>query len=271
MDLLSPIISRLSLSAGVFYIGQICGGFDFERDTLRGHLHLVRQGVVALSGPGMVPLRVDTPSLIFLPRPQAHHFAAMQNEGVEVVCGTVQLGASVHNPLSDALPDVLVIPLAAIEGMEALLDLMFAEARAEGLGRQAALDSLCGLLMVWMLRHCLQHGLAQGGTLAGLADPQLAKALQAICARPDQAWTLEAMALEAGMSRARFAARFKAVIGEAPAAYLARWRVALAERLLREGRALKLVAVEVGYGSSGALGRAFQRQHGCSPGAWLKR
>ena len=53
-----------------------------------------------------------------------------------------------------------------------------------------------------------------------------------------------------------------------PGDYLQRWRIGLAQKLLRQGRALKLVATEVGYGSEAALSRAFSSHMGMSPRAW---
>lgn len=78
------------------------------------------------------------------------------------------------------------------------------------------------------------------------------------------------MAALAGMSRARFAVRFKEVAGVTPADYLASWRVMTTQGLLKKGRLLKHVADNVGYGSASALARAFVRKLGCSPTAWLK-
>lgn len=270
MDRLSALLSRFSLEAGVFYAGPLCVAHDFEADSQRGHLHLVRQGVAHISGLGQAPLRIDTPTLVFLPRPQRHRFHAGEADDAEVVCGTVRFGSGGRNPITDSLPDVVTIALSALPGMAALLDLMFAEAFADHGGRQAALDRLCEVLMIWVLRHCVDTGLTQGGTLAGLADPSLARALQALHAEPAKGWTLPMLADAAGMSRSRFAARFHEVTRETPAEYLARWRLALAQRLLRQGRPLKHVAYEVGYGSTGALARVFDRYLGCTPTEWLR-
>ncbi len=68
---------------------------------------------------------------------------------------------------------------------------------------------------------CVTVQLTQGGTLAGLADPRLAKALIAIQDDPALQWSLTSMAELAGMSRARFAVKFREVTGETPADYLA--------------------------------------------------
>lgn len=159
--------------------------------------------------------------------------------------------------------------LAALPGVEALMGLMFDEAFSEQCGRQAALDRLCEVLMIRLLRYGIDQGLTQGGTLAGLADSRLAKALVAIHEEPGREWKLSDMAALAGMSRARFAVRFREITGETPADYLASWRVMTAQRLLKRGLQLKLVACDVGYGSASALTRAFVRKLGYSPTEWL--
>jgi AraC-like DNA-binding protein len=124
--------------------------------------------------------------------------------------------------------------------------------------------------MIRLLRHCIDQGLTQGGTLAGLADARLAKAITAIHDDPARERDLPSMAALAGMSRARFAVRFREVTGVTPADYLASWRVMTAQGLLKKGRQLKHVADDVGYGSASALTRAFVRKLGCSPTEWLK-
>ncbi|MCY1460446.1 RCS-specific HTH-type transcriptional activator RclR [compost metagenome] len=72
------------------------------------------------------------------------------------------------------------------------------------------------------------------------------------------------------MSRAAYAAHFRAVIGQTPADYLLSWRISLAQKRLREGRPITLIADEVGYESPSALARAFRRKTGCSPRDWMK-
>jgi AraC-like DNA-binding protein len=52
-------------------------------------------------------------------------------------------------------------------------------------------------------------------------------------------WTVASLALEVGMSRSGFAARFGQLVGDGPIEYLTRWRMLLAGRSLspeRSGR-----------------------------------
>ena len=271
MDKLTPLLNHFSLHAGVFYAGNICGVHDFERDSLQGHLHLVKKGPVQIIGVRPKRFVITEPTILFLPQPQAHRLLADEGAGADVVCGTIQFGGGGRNPISDSLPEVVLLPLSAIPGMDALLDLMFKEAFSDSSGRQAALDRLCEVVMIYLLRHCIEHGLTQGGTLAGLADKRLAKALGAIHENPAHEWDLSGMAATAGMSRARFAVHFREVTGATPADYLSAWRIMIAQRMLKQGLQLKHVAYDVGYGSASALSRAFLRKTGVSPTEWLRK
>ncbi len=270
MDRLTPLLAQFTLHGGVFYTGNICGAHDFREDPMRGHIHLVRRGSAQMIGASGEVIAITEPTILFLPRPDAHRLIADDKVGADVMCGTIQFGGGRSNPVSDSLPNVVQVTLAALPGVEALLSLMFDEAFSEQCGSQAALDRLCEVLMIRLLRHCIDQGLTQSGTLAGLADSRLAKALTAMHADFAHNWELAQMADLAGMSRARFAARFREVTGETPVDYLAAWRVMAAQRLLKQGMQLKHVAYDVGYGSASALTRVFVRKLGCSPAVWLK-
>jgi len=268
-DQLSYLLQRFSLSAGVFHVGQICGIHHFEQDATHGHVHLIKRGPAQLIEASGTSTTIEEPTLIFMPRPDAHRLITDERRGADVVCANILFGLGGCNPITTSLPSVVQIKLIDLPGAEALLSLVDEEAFTPQSGRQAALDRLCEVLMIRMLRHCLAHGLTQCGALAGMADPKLSKALHAMHSQPDRAWSLNDLATEAGMSRARFAARFRSVTGQTPADYRAAWRVLIAQDLLRSGRALKCVALDVGYGSVSAFARVFARHVGCTPTAWL--
>ena len=271
MDRLTPLLNHFSLRAGIFYTGNICGIHDFHHDASQGHIHLIKRGPVQVIGVRKEIMNITEPTILFLPRPDTHRLVADEQTGADVVCATVKFGAGGGNPITDSLPAVVEIELAALPRVHSLLDLMFDEAFSENSGRQAVLDRLCEVLMIRLLRHCIDEGLTKGGTLAGLADRRLAKPLGAIHDNPAGDWSLTTMAALADMSRARFAVRFRDVTGETPADYLASWRLMTAQRLLTQGLQLKHIAYDVGYGSASALTRAFVRKLGCSPTVWLKR
>jgi AraC-like DNA-binding protein len=271
MDRLSLLLQRFSLSAGVFYAGNLCGIHAFDRDPMHGHVHLIRRGPVRLTEVPESAQWIDQPTLVFMPRPDAHRLITDEREGADVVCANVVFGAGGRNPITDSLPGVVCVPLAELPGAEALLSLLDEEAFTPRCGRQAALDRLCELLLIRLLRHCMDQGITQGGALAGLSDDKLSKALLAVHERPEHGWTLETMAGQAGMSRARFAHHFREVLGQTPADYLASWRMSVAQGMLRAGRPLKHVAMDVGYGSTSAFARVFERKVGQLPSVWIKQ
>lgn len=259
------------MQAGVFYTGKICGIHDFEEDGQQGHIHLIMRGPVAFTDEHGATTHVADPTLLFLPRPEQHRLVADDTKGAQVLCAKVRIGETNRNPISDSLPSVLLIPLAGVRGVHSLLQLVQQESADRGQGAQASLNCLCEVLMIQVLRYCLDQGLTSGGALAGLSDPRLAKALGAMHKEPTRAWDLPEMAAAAGMSRARFAAHFRTVTGQTPGDYLACWRITVAQSLLKSGRPMKHVSVEAGYGSSSAFTRAFTRKVGLPPGEWLKR
>lgn len=188
MDTLSLLLSRFAVSAGVFYTGRICGVHAFPDDTERGHLHLIERGPVDLIDAQGDTRRIDAPTILFLPRPKRHRLVADDAAGAQVLCATVQFGGSSNrNPVSDSLPELLAVELDKLEGAPHLLSMVTGEAFGGEPGAQTAVDCLCELLIIRLLRYCLKTGLTTGGTLAGLSDARLAKALAAIHRDPPRA------------------------------------------------------------------------------------
>ena len=269
MDRLTPLLARFELKARVFHTGMLCASTDFDGSDGVGHLHLVREGRLRIASSGRPTIDVAQPTLIFHPRPVAHQLRTVRGANVDVLCASVDFGAALGNPLLRGLPDAMVVPLRAAPSLAPTLDLLFSEAFDQRCGRQAALDRLTEYLVIQLLRHAMTTRTVNAGALSGLADPRLSKAITAMHERPSEPWTLESLARLAGMSRARFAANFRAAVGTPPLGYLADWRVGVARSLLRKGLPLKRVAPEVGYASSHALARAFAQRLGVTPTQWL--
>lgn len=269
MDRLAGLLRYYSLSARVFHSGAFCGQHHYAAP--HGYIHLVRRGPITAYSSVHEALLITEPSLLFYPRVVSHRFDGAAGDTAEVLCAEVDLGASAGNPLAMALPAFLLIPLADLPGLGATLELLFAEAERDQCGRQAAIDRLCELFLIQLLRHLMDGRLGATGLLAGLADPKLARAITAMHDTPQTAWTIETLAVRAGMSRARFAAAFKETVGVTPGDYLADWRINVSCTLLKQGRPVSVVADRVGYGSPNALARAFRARMGCAPRDWLSR
>jgi len=270
-DRLAALLNRFELRARVFQTGALCQAVSFDAAQGVGHIHVLRRGVLKLVTSGARPRTLAEPSLIFYTRPCTHRLLPHGPEGVDLVCATVEFGALMQNPLTQAVPPVVVLPLCRDGALSDALDLLFREAASIHCGRQAVLDRLSEVVIVLLLRHLMDQNLVSSGLLAGLADPRLARAINAMHAHPARAWTLDDLAREAGMSRARFALRFRSTVGQTSGKYLGDWRISLAQSLLRKGKPVKVVASEVGYESASALARAFTARLRISPTTWARR
>ncbi|MES2017857.1 MAG: AraC family transcriptional regulator [Pseudomonadota bacterium] len=276
LDRLSALLERFRVRTHLFHAGPLCGVDKFDAVPGRGFLHLLRRGELVVTHHArdgvLRKIAIREPTLLFYPQPLTHTFHNAPVGGSDFVCAAVTFAGGADHPIVRALPPLIVVPLAQVEGLEGALALLFGEAERASCGQRLLADRLFEVVLVqllrWMLDHPTECGISQG-LMAGLGDPALARALTRMHEQPGQAWTLEAMAQQAGMSRSAFAARFKDVIGATPADYLTDWRLALAKARLRRGDAVKLVADELGYANASALSRVFAQRVGMSPRAWL--
>ena len=276
VDRLSSLLERFSVRAHLFHAGALCGVTHFDAQPGRAFLHVLRRGdmVVTHRARSGAPrkIKLTEPTLLFYPRPLEHDFHNAPSEGADFVCATLDFDGGAKHPLVQALPPMLALPIAAVDGIEQTLGLLFAETVRLRCGQRLLADRLFEVLMLQLLRWLLDHPEAAGiqeGLLSGLSHPKLARALTRVHEQPGQAWSLEAMATEAGMSRSAFAAEFKAWLGTTPADYLLRWRVSIAQSMLRSGASVKKVSDEIGYASAAAFSRAFTQVVGVSPRAWV--
>lgn len=269
-DRLAALFSHFAVRAETFQAGPLCGVNSLEPQAGRGQLHLIREGGVEVHHGTPEPLHIAEPSLLLYPRPLAHRFVTDPRCGAQFLCAHMAFEGGASHPIAAALPPWICLPLAAVPGCAPVLGQLFVEAEASHCGRQLMLDRLFEVLLIWVLRELMAQGRVDSGMLAGLSHPRLRAALVVMHDAPQQEWSLEDLAARAGMSRTVFANSFRDVVGCTPGVYLQRWRIGLAQKGLREGRALKHIAVDVGYGGEAALSRAFRAHTGRSPREWRK-
>jgi AraC-like DNA-binding protein len=191
-----------------------------------------------------------------------------------LVAGAFRFAAPARSVLLEKLPAVLHI--AAGEAttspqLAAAVQLILAESAAPGPGSTLLSARLAEILLVHALRaHASEKGDEKQG-LCALADPGIGASLRMMHARPAEPWTVDSLARAVGMSRSAYAARFTALVGEAPLQYLTRWRMTQAAELLREGdETVPAIAERVGYRNAAAFMKAFTRIEGVGPGAYRR-
>ena len=125
-------------------------------------------------------------------------------------------------------------------------------------------QQLASMIFVQALRLHLDESKGVGWLFA-LSDKHVGAAIAAIHREPARRWTVAALALEVGMSRSGFAARFGQLVGDGPIEYLTRWRMLLAGRSLSRGEPVGAIARSLGYESESAFSTAYKRVMGSTP------
>ncbi|MCA9720208.1 MAG: AraC family transcriptional regulator [Myxococcales bacterium] len=201
--------------------------------------------------------------------------AARAHETTRVLCAKYMFQEPGVHPLLSLLPPLIHVPRGDADArpqLRLLIELLGHEL-AGGRGAGFVVPRLVDSLLVFVLRAWLEaQPLDVGGWFCALRDPAIVTALSLIHGRPEAPWSVESLARRAGQSRATFARRFVELVGETPIAYVRRWRMCLAAKLLCERDAsLDELAARVGYETGAALSKAFRRVHGVAPGRYRER
>jgi AraC-like DNA-binding protein len=196
-------------------------------------------------------------------------------EAVRLVGGYFQTEPEQAALLAGLLPGMIYIRSSDEEAgrLTRVLELIGEEATCDLPGRELVMSRLVEVMLVEVLRRPVQQHMEghRTGWLSGMADPQIAMALQNMHADVARHWTLDTLGRMVGMSRAVFARRFTERVGVAPATYLSNWRIALAkDALLNTDRSISDIALGIGYLSDSAFCTAFTRVVGRPPAVYRK-
>lgn len=308
MDILSDILLRLNLRGSLYFRTSFTSPWGVEVPPFANvaRFHFAHRGrcLVRVAGAeGLVAL--EQGDLLIVPRGASHRLfcdpatedrvlpldrvleisgftgegalvygGADDDRDTQLICGHFAFDPLARHPLIDRLPPYIHLAdygQAAGKWMEYTLRMIGTEAGGAQVGGDLIALKMSEIILAQALRVFLAGaGAAQAG-LAGLADPQLSRALAALHRDPGRAWTVADLAREAGLSRTGFALRFAATMGLTPMTYLTQWRMQIARHALRHGReAVADVAERVGYGSEAAFARVFRKDAGLTPAAFRR-
>ena len=257
---LSEVLNRFNLSAQVFYAGDVCGTLAFEQASpLEGHMHLIKQGRLTLRTGDTSAYLIEQPSLVFMARSQPHQLRAQVEAGTQVVCASILYGVGNNNPLANAFPPVLVLPLDEDPRLAFVCTWLFDEAFAELEGRQLAINRLGNC---WCCRCCVTWWSAPAYT------PACWQALLTLsCTRPCWPYTETRRGLGAWWNwrtwpvcRAANSPNCSRLYWASRRGLFNRVAPGVAQSLLRQLKPVGLVAHEVGYENASVLARVFRKK-----------
>lgn len=222
-------------------------------------------------GPGAA---IETSHLpVALSRPYVIRGGGNGPERAKLICGFFGCDAQPFNPLLSSLPEIIILSASDDRSgdLGVFVRLAVAEVNAGSPGGTAMLGRLGELMLIEALRRYMRDDIEEtSGWIRGMRDPNIGRAIASIHDDPLQAWTLESLARQAGMSRTKFAAAFHRLVEITPMEYVASWRLQRAAHCLASGGNIAEAAMQAGYESESSFSRAFRKRTGVAPGAWRK-
>jgi len=208
--------------------------------------------------------------MIFSVRSEPHQLFGGNREGAEMICASIKFQTGSRNPVVEALPSSVVLPLSSVQGLGSFVDVLFTEAEEAQEGRDAVMNRLVEVIFVNVLRHIVSEGDTSKGVLSALADKQLSKVLGWIDRNLNGDLSVERLAEIAMMSRSTFIQHFKNVLGLAPGEYVQNARISSAKKLILRDKPMSIICFEVGYEDASGFSRAFKKNTGMTPREWKK-
>jgi AraC family transcriptional regulator, activator of mtrCDE len=299
-DVLSDVLDTVALKAAIYFRTDFHPDFGIAVPAYgrAARFHLVVQGsCYATLGDG-TRARLQPGDLALVPGGAAHLLSSSEtatgepladvmgqagftgvgpfvvgngvaSESCQMVCGHFTFADGADHPLLRSIPALLHITAADRAARPMLDDVLRLVARCMFEGEPGAAASVSRLSEVLFIE-AIRAGIARvpkiSRLMSAVYDPQIGKALSLIHGDVAHAWTVESLAAAIGMSRSRFAERFRELVGSAPMAYIAEWRLQRALNLLAQSKEpIKTVAHSIGYRSAAAFTRAFSDRFGYSP------
>jgi AraC-like DNA-binding protein len=186
-------------------------------------------------------------------------------QGIATACGELRVGLTGGSDLFASLGEPLVVRFGA-EGLQDQFVLLLAESARPGVGSRVLTEALLKQCLVRALRRMIEIEASPLPWLTAVADARLSRALHAIFEEPAAAFTVDALATIAGMSRSAFAAAFRRAFGQSPMSLVKLVRLRRASELLvTTALPVADVAKRVGFSSRSNFSLAFSQVHGMDP------
>jgi AraC-like DNA-binding protein len=293
---LDHLLAVLDIGVTHFSVCDVRDGWGMRFDACEtASLHYCLEGVGTLSIRGAPPVRLEPHTFVLLPpgvpyglespSPEPVRLelrtrlrGASSHESVPMVtigegrqcfataCGELRFGLAGGSELFTSLGEPLVVRFDGTDGLRNQFVMLLAESARPGVGSRVLTEALLKQCLVLALRRMIEIDASPLPWLTAVADARLSRALHAIFEEPAAAFTVDALATIAGMSRSAFAAAFRRAFGQSPMSLVKLVRLRRASELLvTTALPVADVAKRVGFSSRSNFSLAFSQVHGMDP------
>ncbi len=300
MDALSGVLESAKLKTVVYPKFQFTSpwGIEMEQDA-RSQFWRLLKGSCYLRVPGEKDIKMNVGDIVCIPHGSKHLISGKSNttcvpasefgkayhigkplfqgkdEETILMGGHFEFTPSVQHPFIKSLPKVIYLNNTTKElnlWLEQAALLMNEEISGEKIGSKLVLGRLVDILFVLIIRAYLEQVDINGGFLMALKDNRISNSLKSMHESPQKNWTLNQLAVTAGMSRSLYCREFKRLVGETPLSYLTNWRILKSKEILLESQEnIVDVASRVGYQSEAAFNRLFKTKVGVTPANYRRK
>lgn len=291
-DVLADVLDTMRLRGTVFFRSELAAPWGMTLDPSgTPRFHICLSGDCFVGASKIESIRISGMDIVMLPNGKEHWIADQPGRTLtssrrageacelgaplfqvgqitnRLMCGLVQFDIEMAHPILDTFPEVL--HLSGIKPSEPIwltvmsIDAEMAKTKGRG-GR--IVDKLTEVLTLQLLSRYIDEQEGATGFLAALSDRRVMRALTLIHREPARDWSLTALGIQSGMSRATLIRRFEASVGLSPIAYMTNWRLIKAYSLVKYStESIEQIAESVGFSSARTLNRAFKRRYGHTP------
>lgn len=293
---LDHLLAVLDIGVTHFTVCDIRDGWGMRFDACKtASLHYCLAGVGTLAVHGALPIQLEPHTFVLLPpgvayrlesalpkRARLEHRARLcgvsshesvptltvgeGQQGIATACGELRMGLAGGSDLFASLGEPLVVRFGDAEGLRDQFVMLLAESARPGVGSRVLTEALLKQCLVLALRRWIELDVSPLPWLAGVADTRLSRTLHAVFEQPAAAFTVDSLAMIAGMSRSAFAAAFRRAFGQSPMSLVKLVRLRRASELLvATTLPVADVAKRVGFSSRSSFSLAFGQLHGMDP------
>lgn len=293
---LDHLLAALDIGVTHFTVCDIRDGWGMRFDACKtASLHYCLAGVGTLAVHGAPPIQLESHTFALLPpgvayrlesaspkRVRLEHRARLcgasshesvptltvgeGQQGIVTACGELRVGLAGGSDLFTSLGKPLVMCFGGADGLRDQFMMLLAELARPGVGSRVLTEALLRQCLVLALRRWIEFDASPLPWLAAVADKRLSRALHAIFEQPAVAYTVDSLAMIAGMSRSAFAAAFRRAFGQSPMSLVKLVRLRRASELLvTTVLPVAEVAKRVGFSSRSNFSLAFSQLHGMDP------